>query len=125
MNIKDKLLKAVKDIDTHEMDESVLIDILVDKIKSQADEIERLRGENAHEEMRLYSAREAIQKEIREMHSNPFYGATGPIYFLGQKGEKFSLIFQGGVCKEIYQRKKDIDYNLRQVSPAEWENANA
>ncbi len=121
MKLKQKLLEAVEDIDTCELDEQALVDLLVAKIKSQQKEIEKLEGANGREQQRLYDETMALLEERKRLKSDPRYGAYGLFYFIGEKDAKFCLNIQGGQILELFERKKDTDYLMQKVSLTEWE----
>jgi len=123
MGIKKKLLEAVGEVNVSEVGEVAMVDILVGRIKTLEAENTNLRSENAHELLTLHSEHERLNEERKRLRSDPFYGAYGEAYFLGNNGEKYKLSMQGGKIQELFMRTKKIDFLLQQISPAQFDAA--
>lgn len=121
MSVRSKLLEAVGEIDIHDIGESALVDILVNKIKSQEKRIQELNGENAHERQRLHDEREAMHKDRQEMRRNPLYGVYGQFYFLGRDNQRIQLVMQSGQIVSMIERFKNTDFMMRQITPTQWD----
>lgn len=113
MSIKQKLLDAVGEVDVSDIGTEALVDILVSRIKAQDKKIKELHGENAAERQHLYDETERMHREIKEMRSNPMYGAYGSYCFTGGMPDvKFILHMRGGKIIEAIARHKTMDYLL-------------
>jgi hypothetical protein len=122
MSVKQKLLEAVGQIDIRDIGEEALIDILVNKIEALEKNIKELHSENGAEKQRLIDATERMHCEIKEMNSNPMYGASGRYYFLGRNKERICLYMLGGKIVEMFERYKKIDFCMQHITSKQWES---
>jgi len=121
--LKEKLLSTL-DFALDDVSEERLLDILLDAYRARKEEIERLRGENAHEVQKLNDQHEALMRERSELRRNPLYGASGSWFFTAN-GQYFSVRASGGKICEASLRVKvkgqDVEYAAQELSPAQWE----
>lgn len=122
-DVKTKLLDAVGEIDISDIGESALVDILVGKIKALEKEVVKLNNENGYERQRLYDETTRLREEQKRLRTDPFYGAHGEAYFLGNNGEKYRLHMHAGCVRELVMHMKKIYFPLQQVSPAQFDAA--
>ena len=121
--LKEKLLSTL-DFALDDVSEERLLDILLDAYRARKEEIERLRGENAHEVQKLNDQHEALMRERSELRRNPLYGASGSWFFTAN-GQYFSVSAAGGKIREAALRVKakgqDVVYAAQQMTQQQWE----
>lgn len=120
MSIKSKLLQAIGEINIEDMGDETLVDILVDKIKSQERRIQELSRENSHERDKLSHEIEAIHQERKKMRDDPLYGAYGEFYFLGEGNRRFKLNVRGSEILQLCERIKKFDYIMQRIPGEYW-----
>lgn len=120
MTIKSKLLEAVGAVDIADIGNEALVDILVAKIKSLEDQIDELRGENAHERQILHSKLEALQDERMELRKNPLYGAHGEYCFVGKGDRRYFLSVKGGLIDRLCERVDGVDLIMEETNVKNW-----
>lgn len=97
MNIKQKLLKAVGDVNIEEIGESALVDILIARIKSLEFQITQEQATTSHKWLEIEHLQNKLKNELCQLRSDPFYGSYGEIKFIGRnKNVEIIIGFQGG-----------------------------
>lgn len=120
MSIKEKLLSAIGDLPYEEMSNERLVDILVDKLKSQQEEIKRLNNANNIEKLKLHDDRDLVHSEIRELRCNPNKFLSFTDYYIGKRGLKIICTFHGGSLS-VCEVEKKILFAAKRVSAEEFE----
>lgn len=120
MSIKEKLLSAINDLPYEEISNERLVDILVDKLKSQREEIKKLENANLSERRILSAETERIMNEYKELNRNPNKFLSFTEYFIGKRGLKIICSFHNGYLS-VSEVEKAISFAAKRVSPEEFQ----
>lgn len=115
MSFRSRILEYLEDIDLCDLADEVLLEILLNHIKSleksykeDSEKLGKLESDTRAEKLKLLKAQEKLR-------SDPMYGASGEYFFGSPRGTKYKLFMSSGKLHHFIERVDGVDYHLTEI----------